>query len=34
MREALQSYLGFAQARRVEWPEHLRREKRLFGVRP
>jgi uncharacterized protein YcaQ len=34
MREALRAYLRFAQARRVEWPEHLRREKRLFGVRP
>ena len=34
MREALRAYLDFAGARRVEWPEHLRRERRLFGVRP
>jgi uncharacterized protein len=33
MRDALRAYLEFANARRVEWPEHLRREKRLFGVR-
>jgi uncharacterized protein YcaQ len=30
MREALDAYLRFAGAERVEWPSHLRKEKRLF----
>jgi uncharacterized protein len=34
MREALRSYLGFAQARRIEWAGHLGAAKRLFRVRP
>jgi uncharacterized protein len=32
MREALDAYLAFARATRLEWPSHLRAEKRLFGV--
>jgi uncharacterized protein YcaQ len=32
MREALDAYLAFAHATRLEWPSHLRAEKRLFGV--
>ncbi|MGH2935607.1 MAG: winged helix-turn-helix domain-containing protein [Gaiellaceae bacterium] len=31
MRGALRDYLGFAGAARVEWPPHLRAEKRLFA---
>ena len=31
MRAALGAYLAFAGAERVEWPSHLRTEKRLFG---
>jgi uncharacterized protein YcaQ len=31
MREALAAYLRFARAARLEWPTHLRGEKRLFG---
>jgi uncharacterized protein len=31
MREALDAYLGFAGAARLEWPSRLRAEKRLFG---
>ncbi len=34
MRSALRAYLGFAGARRLEWPAHLGREKRLFLARP
>jgi uncharacterized protein YcaQ len=34
MREALRAYLGFARASSVEWPEHLRSDKRLFGTKP
>jgi uncharacterized protein YcaQ len=30
MRDALQAYLGFAAASRIEWAPHLRAEKRLF----
>jgi uncharacterized protein len=32
MREALGAYLGFAGADRLDWPTHLRAEKRLFPV--
>ena len=32
MRDALDAYLAFAHATRLEWPPHLRAEKRLFGV--
>jgi uncharacterized protein len=32
MRDALAAYLAFAGASRLEWPSHLRAEKRLFGV--
>jgi uncharacterized protein YcaQ len=32
MRDALDAYLGFARASRLEWPSHLRANKRLFGV--
>jgi uncharacterized protein YcaQ len=31
MREALRAYLQFAGADRLEWPSHLKTEKRLFG---
>jgi uncharacterized protein len=31
MREALDAYLSFAGASRVDWPADLRKEKRLFG---
>jgi uncharacterized protein len=31
MRDALSAYLRFARADRLEWPPHLRAEKRLFG---
>jgi uncharacterized protein len=31
MRDALDAYLAFAGAGRLEWPAHLRGEKRLFG---
>jgi uncharacterized protein len=34
MREALRAYLAFARASSVDWPEHLRRDKRLFGTKP
>jgi uncharacterized protein YcaQ len=34
MRSALRAYLGFAGVRRLEWPSHLGREKRLFLARP
>jgi uncharacterized protein YcaQ len=34
MREALRAYLRFAGADRLEWPPHLRAEKRLFLTRP
>jgi uncharacterized protein len=34
MRSALQAYLRFAGAGRLEWPPHLGREKRLFLARP
>ncbi len=34
IRDALRAYLGFARASRIEWPPHLSREKRLFGMRP
>jgi uncharacterized protein YcaQ len=34
MREALRAYLEFARASGVEWPEHLRSDKRLFGTKP
>jgi uncharacterized protein YcaQ len=34
MRAALRAYLGFAGATRIEWAEHLGREKRLFLARP
>jgi hypothetical protein len=34
MREALRAYLGFAGATSVDWPEHLRRDGRLFGTKP
>jgi uncharacterized protein YcaQ len=32
MREALRAYLGFAKARRLDWPSELGAEKRLFGT--
>jgi len=32
MRGALGDYLSFARASRIEWPAHLRAEKRLFAV--
>jgi uncharacterized protein YcaQ len=31
MRDALDAYRRFAKAERVDWPTHLRSEKRLFG---
>ena len=34
MRAALRAYLGFAGARRLEWPAHLGKEKKLFLARP
>jgi uncharacterized protein len=34
MRTALRDYLRFAEARRLEWAEHLGKEKRLFLNRP
>jgi uncharacterized protein YcaQ len=34
MRAALRAYLGFAGARRLEWPAHLGAERRLFRTRP
>ncbi len=34
MREALDAYLRFAGVDRLEWPGHLGREKRLWGVSP
>lgn len=34
MRAALRAYLAFAGARRIEWADHLGREKRLFKARP
>ena len=32
MREALGAYLAFARASRLDWPAHLKAEKRLFGT--
>jgi uncharacterized protein len=32
MRDALDAYLAFAHATRLEWPAHLKAEKRLFGT--
>lgn len=32
MREALEAYVRFADAGRIEWPSHLRSEKRMFAV--
>jgi hypothetical protein len=34
MRVALRAYLVFAGATRIEWAEHLGKEKRLFLTRP
>jgi hypothetical protein len=34
MRDALRAYLVFARAGRLEWPQHLGAEKRLFLTRP
>jgi uncharacterized protein len=34
MRAALRAYLGFAGATRIDWAEHLGKEKRLFLGRP
>ena len=34
MRTALRAYLGFAGTDRVDWAQHLGKEKRLFGSRP
>jgi uncharacterized protein YcaQ len=34
MRAALRAYLGFAGATRIEWAQHLGKEKRLFLARP
>jgi uncharacterized protein YcaQ len=34
MRDALRAYLRFAAGSRLEWPHHLRTEKRLFLTRP
>jgi uncharacterized protein len=34
MRDALRAYLGFAGASRLEWAQHLDKEKRLFRTRP
>ena len=34
MRASLHDYLGFAQARRIDWAPHLGKEKRLFLTRP
>ncbi len=34
MREALRAYLGFAEVTRVEWAQHLSKDKRLFLTRP
>jgi uncharacterized protein len=31
MRDALQAYLRFADASRIDWPPHLARERKLFG---
>jgi uncharacterized protein YcaQ len=33
MRDALRAYLRFARASRLEWPPHLKTEKRLFATR-
>jgi uncharacterized protein YcaQ len=33
MQEALRAYLGFARANRIEWAQHLSKEKRLFPTR-
>jgi uncharacterized protein len=30
MREALRAYVNFAGAQRIEWPPHLRKEKKIF----
>ena len=32
MREALRAYLGFARAKRIEWPPHLAKDKRLYAT--
>jgi uncharacterized protein YcaQ len=32
MRDALDAYLAFARATRLDWPPHLKAEKRLFGT--
>jgi uncharacterized protein YcaQ len=34
MRGALRAYLGFAGASRLDWPQHLGQERRLFLTRP
>jgi uncharacterized protein len=34
MRSALRDYLAFAEAQRLEWAQHLGKEKRLFLTRP
>ena len=34
MRDALRSYLGFAEAERLAWAPHLGTEKRLFLSQP
>ncbi len=34
MRAALRAYLGFAEARRIDWAPQLRKEQRLFLARP
>jgi uncharacterized protein YcaQ len=34
MRDALRAYLRFGAAERLDWPAHLRNEKRLFLTRP
>jgi hypothetical protein len=34
MRAALRAYLGFAGATRIEWAQHLGKEKRLFSASP
>ena len=34
MQAALRAYLHFASASRLEWPPHLRMERRLFLMRP
>jgi uncharacterized protein YcaQ len=34
MREALAAYMRFGRVTTIDWPAGLRRERRLFGVRP